>query len=92
MMSSSNAASTAPPPQNPFIDGFFPYGNESAQERAQREREEAEAAAVSDAIDEGIMRDKVGARKSRAAVKVVMLGQSGSGQSLSNVEEHSEST
>lgn len=71
---------SVPPSQNPFIHGFFPIEGESPQGRAQREREEAEAEVVSNAIDEKIRQDKVTARKNRTAIKILLLGQSESGQ------------
>jgi hypothetical protein len=68
--------------QNPFIHGFFPQKNETPLEQTLREQEEANAKAVSDAIDEQIMQDMVTFKRYQDAIKVLFLGQSGSGQSL----------
>jgi len=65
---------------NPFIHGPLPYENESPQERTLREQEEARAKAVSDAIDEQIKHDKVAFRRYQKAIKILLLGQSESGQ------------
>ena len=67
-------------PKNPFICGLLPSDDESRQERAQRKREATEAAAVSNAIDEQIQQDKVAAQRYKSSVKVLLLGQSESGQ------------
>lgn len=66
--------------QNPFIHGFLPQEDETPLERAVREQEEVDAKAVSDAIDEQIMRDEVTFKRYQGAIKVLFLGQSGSGQ------------
>ena len=71
------------PSQNPFIQGPPSYGDESPQERSQREQEEARAKVVSDTIDEQIKQDKVAFRRYQKAIKVLLLGQSESGQSTS---------
>lgn len=66
--------------QNPFISGSLPPEGETPQERFQREREEARAKAVSDAIDEAIEQDRVAFERYQKAIKVLLLGQSESGQ------------
>lgn len=65
---------------NPFIHGFLPREDETPLERSLREQEEANAKAVSDAIDEQIMQDKVAFKRYQGAIKVLFLGQSESGQ------------
>ena len=70
---------------NPFIHGIPPRENESSHERALREQEEVRAKAVSDAIDEQIKQDKVAFGRYRKAIKLLLLGQSESGQSKSTV-------
>lgn len=67
------------PSQNPFIQGPPPHGDESPQERTQREQDEARAKVVSDTIDEQIKQDKVAFRRYQKAIKVLLLGQSESG-------------
>lgn len=69
------------PSPNPFIHGFLPREDESLQERTLREQEEARAKAVSDAIDEQIKQDKAVFKRYQKAVKILLLGQSESGQS-----------
>ena len=68
------------PPHNPFISGPLPCKGETPQERLRREREEARAKAISDAIDEQIQQDRVAFRRYQRAIKVLLLGQSESGQ------------
>ena len=67
------------PSPNPFIDGPLPREDESSEERALREQEEAHAKAVSDAIDEQIKQDRAAFRKYQRAIKILLLGQSESG-------------
>lgn len=69
------------PSPNPFISFPLPREDESPQERAQREQDEARAKAVSDAIDEQIKQDKIALKKYQKAIKILLLGQSESGQS-----------
>ena len=71
------------PFQNPFISGPLPPKGETPQERSRREQEEARAKAVSDAIDEQIEQDRVAFERYQRAIKVLLLGQSESGQSAS---------
>lgn len=68
------------PSPNPFIHGLPPREDESPQERALREQEEARAKAVSDTIDEQIKQDKLVFKKYQRAIKILLLGQSESGQ------------
>ena len=66
---------------NPFIHGIPPREDESSHERALREQEEVRAKAISDAIDEQIKQDKVAFGRYQRAIKLLLLGQSESGQS-----------
>lgn len=75
------------PSPNPFIHDPLPREGESPQEKAAREREEARAKAVSDAIDEQIKQDKVAFKRYQKAIKILLLGQSESGRST-NVPRH----
>jgi hypothetical protein len=68
------------PSPNPFIHGFPPQKDESPQERTLREQEETRAKVVSDAIDEQIKQDRVAFRRYQKAIKILVLGQSESGQ------------
>jgi guanine nucleotide-binding protein subunit alpha len=74
------------PSPNPFIHNFLPREDEPPHERALREQEEARAKAVSDAIDEQIRQDKVAFKKYQRAIKLLLLGQSESGQ-LASVQD-----
>lgn len=65
------AVVTAPPP------------NETPAERAAREEREAEAQRISDQIDDELRADKVALKKEEQMVKVLLLGQSESGKSIS---------
>jgi hypothetical protein len=71
-------------PGNPDPLAVFtqPPPDETVQQKAQREKQEAEARRVSDEIDEGLKRDKAALKKERELiVKVLLLGQSESGKS-----------
>ncbi|CAE7205396.1 unnamed protein product, partial [Rhizoctonia solani] len=67
---------------DPLTLAMAPPANESADQRARRLREEAEAKKVSDAIDEEIKEARARDRKRKAnEVRVLLLGQSESGKS-----------
>ncbi|KAF9648577.1 P-loop containing nucleoside triphosphate hydrolase protein [Thelephora ganbajun] len=68
------------PSLNPFIHGSPPK-DESPLERARRKQEEAQAKAISDAIDKQIEQDRIALKTHKRAIKVLLLGQSGSGKS-----------
>jgi guanine nucleotide-binding protein alpha-1 subunit len=57
-----------------------PPKDETAEQRAARERAEADAKRVSDLIDEQIRQEKAARAKKRMPVKVLLLGQSESGK------------
>jgi len=69
------------PSQNPFTSDPIPRKGETRQERTQRKREEARAKAVRDAIEEQIAQDKAASERYKKANKVLLLGQSESGES-----------
>ena len=68
---------------NPFIQDTLLYEGESVEERLQREREEARAKEVSDAIDEELRQD-LKDRQYQEAAKILLLGRAESGQSASS--------
>lgn len=65
---------------DPLASLLAPPPNETPQQKAARERAEAEARKVSEAIDEQIRQERIAMRK-RGPVKVLLLGQSESGKS-----------
>jgi guanine nucleotide-binding protein alpha-1 subunit len=67
---------------DPFAIFHMPPPNETAEEKASRERSEAEAQRVSDRIDDKIKLEKAALKKQqRDLVRVLLLGQSESGKS-----------
>ncbi|KAI6118195.1 guanine nucleotide binding protein, alpha subunit [Pisolithus sp. B1] len=66
---------------DPLASLLAPPANENPQQKAARERAEAEARKVSEAIDEQIRQEKI-AMKKRGPVKVLLLGQSESGMKV----------
>ena len=66
-----------------------PPRNETPAQRAQRLAKEEQAKKISDAIDENLKAEKIALRKQKYIVRVLLLGQSGSGvcssSSLSSV-------
>lgn len=67
-------------PNDPLTAALAPPPNESPQARERRLREEAEAQRVSDDIDETIRAER-SALKKRKVMKMLLLGQSESGES-----------
>ena len=65
------AVVTAPPP------------NETPDEKGAREEREAEAQRISDQIDDELRAEKVALKKLEQIVKILLLGQSESGESAS---------
>ena len=65
------AVVTAPPP------------NETPAEKAAREEREAEAQRISDQIDDELRSEKAALKKEEQMVKILLLGQSESGESVS---------
>ncbi len=66
-------------PTDPLSRALEPPANETSKERAVREAKEAEARRVSERIDEQIKSEKQAKSRSKAQVKVLMLGQAESG-------------
>ncbi|KAF8499582.1 G-alpha-domain-containing protein [Russula emetica] len=66
---------------DPLSRALEPPANETSEQRAMREAKEAEARRVSDHIDEQIKSEKQANSRSRAQVKVLLLGQAESGKS-----------
>ena len=56
-----------------------PPRNETPAQRAQRLAKEEEARKINDAIDENLKAEKIALKKQRYIVRVLLLGQSGSG-------------
>ncbi|KIJ60895.1 hypothetical protein HYDPIDRAFT_97696 [Hydnomerulius pinastri MD-312] len=75
---------------DPFALALAPPPNETAVEKDARERAEADARKVSDAIDEQIRQERTALKKKKKPVKVLLLGQSESGKSatLKNFQLH----
>lgn len=65
--------------EDPLTLALAPPPNETAQEREVRLLKEAEAKRVSDAIDDALKAEKV-ALKKRKIMKMLLLGQSESGE------------
>lgn len=74
---------------DPLASILAPPPNETPQQRAARERAEAEARKISEAIDEQIRQERIALRK-KGPVKVLLLGQSESGKSstIKNFQLH----
>lgn len=66
---------------DPLAAALRPPPNETPAEREIRLQKEGEAKKVSDAIDEQIRQERAQLKKSKADVKVLLLGQSESGKS-----------
>jgi guanine nucleotide-binding protein alpha-1 subunit len=65
---------------DPLAEAMRPPVDESPAERASREEAEAEAKKISDAIDAEIDKEKAAMKKRKKPVKVLLLGQSESGE------------
>ena len=59
---------------DPFAAAFMPPPDETDNERAQRVHEEAEAARISQEIDESLLEAKKFIEKRKKAIKVLLLG------------------
>ncbi len=64
---------------DPLSRALEPPANETSEQRVAREAREAEARRVNDRIDELLKSDKQANSRSKAPVKVLMLGQAESG-------------
>ncbi|EAU89179.2 guanine nucleotide-binding protein alpha subunit [Coprinopsis cinerea okayama7 len=67
--------------EDPLDRLIRPPPNETPEERADRERKEAEARRVSDEIDNDIRKERAALKKQQSTVRVLLLGQSESGKS-----------
>lgn len=65
---------------DPFAEFLRPPLNETPSERATRRIREAEEKRISDAIDEQIRQERQILQKQKELVKVLLLGQSESGE------------
>jgi hypothetical protein len=65
---------------DPLTLAVAPAKDETHDQRLLREQSEAQARQISEEIDERIKQDKVAFKKWQKAVKVLLLGQSESGQ------------
>ncbi len=66
-------------PDDPFYAFLVPPPDETLEQRAERERKEADARKVNDEIDEMLKVEKAAMKKRKKPVKVLLLGQSESG-------------
>ena len=66
---------------DPLTMAIAPPKDETPEQRAERERKEAEARRVSDEIDEQLRVERAALKKRKPPVKVLLLGQSESGAS-----------
>lgn len=70
---------------DPLSRALAPPPDESPEERAAREAKEQEAVRISNAIDESLKAEKL-AEKRKRMVKLLLLGQSESGEELFPVQ------
>lgn len=68
--------------QDPLTLAAAPPKDETPAQRIVREKSEAEARRINDAIDEQIKKEKAASKRKKRPVKVLLLGQSESGTSL----------
>lgn len=68
---------------DPLTRAIAPPPDESEAEKAERLTREAEAKRISDGIDEEIKREKIVWKRNKSLFKLLLLGQSESGQSPS---------
>jgi guanine nucleotide-binding protein alpha-1 subunit len=68
---------------DPLSVAMAPPPGETPEERAQREKSEADAQRVSDSIDEDIKKSRIALKKAKNVVRVLLLGQSESGRCIS---------
>ena len=75
----SSVANPANNPDDPFYAFLAPPPDETPEQRAVRERREADARKVNDEIDEMLRVEKAAMKRRKKPVKVLLLGQSESG-------------
>ncbi|EIM79929.1 G-alpha-domain-containing protein [Stereum hirsutum FP-91666 SS1] len=66
---------------DPLTAAIAPPSDETPEQRAKREQDEAEAQRVSDLIDEQLKAERAALKKKKPPIKVLLLGQSESGKS-----------
>lgn len=67
---------------DPLTAAIAPPSDETPEQRAKREQDEAEAQRVSDLIDEQLKAERAALKKKKPPIKVLLLGQSESGPSI----------
>lgn len=79
-MGAPTTSSTSSEHYDPFAAFLAPPPGETPGERADREAREAEAKRVSDMIDDQLKVERAAMKKAKNAVRVLLLGQSESGE------------
>lgn len=69
-----------PGPTDPFYELMQPPPDETPAQKTARQKRELDEQRVSDGIDEDIKLERVRSRKDKKIIKVLLLGQSESGQ------------
>jgi len=69
-----------PGPTDPFYELMQPPSDETPAQKTARQKRELDAQRVSDGIDEDIKLERVKSRKEKKVIKVLLLGQSESGE------------
>jgi hypothetical protein len=69
-----------PGPSDPFYELMQPPPNETPAQKTARQKRELDAQRHSDKIDEDIKQERVEAKNQRGVIKVLLLGQSESGE------------
>jgi len=69
-----------PGPTDPFYDFMQPPVDETPAQKTARQKRELDAQRVSDGIDDEIKIERVRSRKDKKVLKVLLLGQSESGE------------
>ena len=69
-----------PGPSDPFYELMQPPANETPAQKTARQKRELDAQRHSDGIDEDIKQERAEAKKQRGVIKVLLLGQSESGE------------
>ena len=69
-----------PGPSDPFYELMQPPANETPAQKTARQKRELDAQRHSDGIDDDIKQERAEAKKQRGVIKVLLLGQSESGE------------
>lgn len=80
LSSSSPAMGFLPGPTDPFYELMQPPSDETPAQKTARQKRELDAQRHSDSIDEDIKLERARSRKDRKIIKVLLLGQSESGE------------